>query len=258
MCIRDSIEIMKSILILLAVATLGSAQNRCPEIVCNETVAKDGLCSRWVSKKLFMNMCKKDQFCFLPLDVAKEGHCVKMNEMPRLLPGEYCDSNKQCLHGSICEKNVCKGNEKGKPCNIDENCDVELYCDSTKRCAAPTKDCSKTGKCKSNEVCLKGACVTIGQLKDGVDSTVPGACRSYYVRDKKCAEGPRLHENDRLMCPYDEQCRYNHRGKEVFSSKCICSGSLAVGAFCAPGLGDVDTSGVSLGIIIVRGLYGIR
>lgn len=240
---------MKSILILLAVAALSSAQSQCPEIVCNKTVAKDGLCSRWVSKRLFMNMCEKDQFCSLPLDLTKEGHCVKVSETPRLLPGEYCEYNKQCLHGNICEKSVCRGNEKGKPCMVDGNCDVELYCNSAKRCTAPTKDCSKTGKCKSNEICLEGVCVILGQLKNGSHSTVPGACRSYYVRDGKCAEGPRLHENDRFMCPHDEQCRYMRGHKVLFASKCICSGSLAVRAFCAPGLGDIDTRDVSVGLM---------
>jgi len=232
------------------------AITECPDIICNESSMNGSVCAKWDEKSLILNKCKEDEICVLPLNITEDGNCQKIDETATLLPGEYCTNPKQCLYENECANNVCKGKKPNEDCTHDGNCDVELHCNSKKKCANSADSCSETEKCKSNQICLYGKCVILGQLEDGKESVVTGACRSYYIHDGKCTEGPKLHGNDKFMCPYTEQCRYYWtHNNSMFLSRCICSGDAAINAFCSPGQGDIDTSDVYVCVKIVCELH---
>ena len=78
------------------------------------------------------------------------------------------------------------------------------------------------------------------QLDNEKNSSVPGACKSYYSHEGKCKKGPRLHNNDKFKCPYNGKCRYLKYDNTVYEKECLCSGNDDGIGFCSLGQNDID------------------
>jgi len=228
-----------SLLTLLLTGVLLVRMMECPVYSCTGNVKEGEVCANWITEGMDMKTCADKGFiCQLPSGMEEEGLCIAKDSLASLLPGEYCEKSSQCLYGGECKGNVCEGKKKGGACTLDEECDVEMYCEN-QECQEADKDSCESGKkCTSNKLCYKGKCHMIGQLDDGQASEIPGLCKSYYIKQKKCSPGPKLNHDKK--CPTDGECKYSDETK----TPCLCAKSPSSEKFCPPGKGDLDLSKV--------------
>ena len=230
--------------LIFCLLSFGALGTDCPKYICNRTsVGKDEMCTFWRYNDLHISPCSdNDLICVLPSGMEDNGICTNKNEVPSALPGDYCTNDEQCLYESKCLGNVCKGMKANDSCILDEHCDVELYCDGAK-CKEPQENCTKEGECASNKMCYGGKCVALFSLDNNANSTIPGICKSYYVEDTKCVEGPTLVNKETLNCPNTSSCTYKVLDKE-FNKSCICGQTENGSRFCPLEKGDFYVSKV--------------
>lgn len=205
-------------------------------------------CSEVNDDTITLKVCDNSKLCdFHPEN--KSNNCVQF--VKNRYPGEYCDYSKECINGA-CVKNHCFINDTNS-CEYNEHCNANYFCNSEKKCSkvAGDGDNCASSKCDVGLVCLTNkngtkTCVKIGSLSLGNDSSSPAACRTYYVVDGKCAEGPKLlgfNENNRLPTKCKENCTYTI-GSNKYITSCVSEKSADATLLCNPGIGDIDASKV--------------
>ena len=243
---------MKNLKFFLAVICTAYAYTfDCLNYTCNINPVDLGeVCAAQYINKLELNKCKENSVCER-IEYDNPSTCVKLEiSKGSLLPGERCDANDQCI-SEDCNKedsiSVCKGKLKGKDCERTNQCDRGLYC-KDKKCEETGEGCNDNGEgCSANEICTKKdkKCVKIASKKNNEDSSVPAECQSYYHKDGKCIEGPKLKNLYERECPEDGKCRYLIGGNEI-NTTCVCVKDNIKKKRCAPGRGDIDTNAVIL------------
>jgi len=227
------------LLIFVLIVSVISSQKNCLKYACNSTVITKGICAIRDVEGFNLTRCGYGFLCVPSYHFGYERSCVETIKHPNLYPGDHCEYHPQCLHGSKCINNICKGKEAGKICYADGECDVELYCNET--CKRVGDSCDNGERCASHKVCHRGKCILLGTLANGQSADIPEVCASYYIDNGKCSHG--LHLLHSLDCPEDEKCQYGYKNVKK-SYNCICGMEESGVKYCAPGVGDIDTERV--------------
>eukprot|EP00830_Metopus_es_P013824 TRINITY_DN3487_c0_g1_i1.p1 TRINITY_DN3487_c0_g1~~TRINITY_DN3487_c0_g1_i1.p1 ORF type:complete len:405 (+),score=64.23 TRINITY_DN3487_c0_g1_i1:67-1281(+) len=192
-----------------------------------------------------INACNNSKVCDIqPSDLPIK--CTDYYNYPFRYPGENCRHNAECKRGTCSVNMTCTGGSKGDTCTDDLDCGPRLYCDSeTQTCArALTKDADCTnGKCDTPYVCNNKKCTSIGSLQIGDIATSPAACKSFYIKDSLCHEGPKLvrNESDPKSGPIEctEKCTYK-LADVPYDEPCLCGKTDQMKGYCSPGRAEID------------------
>eukprot|EP00826_Nyctotherus_ovalis_P003074 TRINITY_DN10617_c0_g2_i2.p1 TRINITY_DN10617_c0_g2~~TRINITY_DN10617_c0_g2_i2.p1 ORF type:complete len:229 (+),score=52.04 TRINITY_DN10617_c0_g2_i2:696-1382(+) len=226
---------MKVMWLFVALAA-GCLAMKCADYKCGNNNSNEGECITWTVTGMTIIPCKDGLACLM--DNKGVGMCKKPGDIKGKYAGEYCESNPQCRTDN-CVNNVCVGKKDGK-CTTHADCDVEQFCDKEK-CAKIEGACSVANNkpCKSNEVCNGDVCVRLASIDNGKPSQVPAACKSYYIKDKKCEQGPTLKREDKGMCVYQV-------GKDPeYTDTKVCVRDSKGSSFCDPGRGKMNINDVN-------------
>ena len=238
------------LLILIPLAVLCANSGECAKYVCSKEFSTDTACAKQSFDNgavIKLRKCSDEsKVCDIKEVEDEEGLCSASYSTPKFFPGEYCRADSEC-YSLKCHNNTCVGHSLGGSCQEDVECDSGLYC-AQGQCVSALgagKTCSEEIKCKANLVCDAGTCVLIGSKKDGEDSSMQGACASFFASNGKCKHGPTLiDQGGRTKCPASGQCEYNVKDEKGFSLPCTCGMTENGDSFCEPGRGDVDISAV--------------
>lgn len=213
-----------------------------------------GSCSKFELKDgkptLFLGECDKDKYCHY-LFSDKVENCS--DTPPKKYPGEFCEKKEECLSNN-CTKNVCNATKiESMECSSHAECDVGFYCGKKKTCVKlkdHNETCSKDEPCKVSMVCSNSKCVGRGTIKDGGEASVPEACESFYLKEKKCQEGPKLANTEKKCKDENTTCTYKYTNNETaFIRRCKCGVTEDGSSYCAPGIGDINIEPVLFVII---------
>lgn len=218
----------------------------CPKYFCSKhSVGEGKVCASWADNGLYMHPCSGDNLvCVMPSGMEDDGVCTNNDKVPSSLPGDYCVNSNQCMYGSVCKGNVCKGKSENEHCTLDEHCDVEMYC-KLGRCRSVGDSCKDNEKCASDKLCHNGVCVALFSLENGANATVPGVCKSYYASGGVCRPGPTLVDKETLACPKSRLCTYKTFNGS-FSRPCSCSKTEEGSLYCPLEKGDFYIHRVTL------------
>ena len=193
--------------------------------------------------------CPESKVCDLHLGTEPD-HCNAFYTTPSKYPGEYAANETECFGGIYDkEKKICLGKKLNDTCSGDIDCGPKLFC-SSQICVPALKEgeaCGAAAKCDAHLVCNKGNCTKVGSLKEDIEASAPAACKSFYIMNGRCHEGPKLltsngkKAEEPIECPGD--CTYTLNGTN-HSSSCICGKTEFGRPFCTPGKGDVDITDV--------------
>ena len=245
----------------LVLFSLNYSQRYCPIFFCDISHLKKGVCaSRSIEDEDYhyhLGTCDHNEICDLRyIDTSNVAYCTKYQSVPTLLPGEFCNTDKECL-SSKCELNYCKGLSENENCQSNHQCNQNLYCYKNK--CIPfleennKEDCgndSNSLKCDPNLACTNKKCIRFGSLINGNISDNQFACQSGYIyfdsnlNKSFCSQGPFLEnsEGNPTECPIDSLCKYNltYNGKLLFiNSSCVCGIRDDIDKLCPLGTGEL-------------------
>ena len=203
--------------------------NNCPE----EDVCLNGQCQ---NPCLLANACGPNAKCtpyqHRPRCECKENHMGNPFVGCDPIPDDYCESDKSCPLGNICETNRCVAG-----CRSDLHCHFEEAC-INKVCQNP---CSVYGACGSNSACKPVnhdrvcSCLpdftgdprtSCEKVKPPPECTSDNQCLLGQICDfEKCVSGCRTSSN----CPSEESCV-----RDQCLNACSISGACGKGASCTP------------------------
>jgi len=246
---------MDSLLLAFLLLPFYASADACPIYTCNQNLPQDVCLSRREeSGHIFidLNICKESKVCDI-YNILEDAKCKATYSYPLKYPGEYCHHNGECF-SFRCDNysKRCIGNPGGKECESDANCSNGLYCSDKNLCTQTKQDgqmCSEFEKCAAHLVCSKGTCTPMLSLENGERTDLPFACKSYFVLDGVCKEGPKLRreENDPESGPIPcnrGNCTYL-LGESELVEPCQCGMTETEEQYCRPGIGDVDLADVN-------------
>jgi len=242
---------MKSLVILLAITALTYAAENCLVYTCKDDLPKD-VCSTKVINPTnityTMKACEGDnKVCDVRL--KEKDQCADFYDQKLSYPGEYCRNNKECFKGNCPnETHVCTLNPGNTTCEDDLDCNPGLFCKSG-NCVKQkmfNETCGKEDRCHPSFACNDSLCIKVGSGENGQKASSPLVCKSFYVEEGVCKEGPKLtnYTDDGLKCPESNLCTYTI-DKHDFTDKCRCGRNSAGVKYCQPGRGDINMQDVS-------------
>lgn len=191
-----------------------------------------------------LNSCPASQVCDLTTSASESRsfHCQKYFQAAVYYPGEHCENGSECFSG-VCRDCVCEGVGEDGGCGGDVDCGPGLFClldkeekGSCKRAGKVGENCSEK-KCRANLVCDSNVCTRIGSRKRGEKATIPSACETFYIKNSKCTEGPKL-INSGAKNP--AECKYKDTAGDVTRGVPVCGMNVRGDKYCALGEGDVE------------------
>jgi len=231
---------------------------KCPSWNCTDHGDKD-VCMKIISienKTTYeVKPCPESSICNVYDYSGSTVYCVKDIKIKNLYPGEYCKHSDQCLRGD-CDagKKICLLKNTDKTCESDIDCDPGSYCDKGKceSLVAIGDKCNdnvdQPKKCVIDAVCNNEKCTKIGSLDVKNPASNSAACKTFYIKEGKCENGPTLKENEpNLACPKGGNCKYS--GGET--RPCQCGFSEGKNEFCSLGEGDILMNDVNLLLLLI-------
>lgn len=245
-----------------------SVLTQCPIYNCtdfNNTDEKKFTCKKMNDEVFNLQACPKPSlFCDLHYD-TEEDICRESYSKPLKYPGEHCHTAAECYSKSCNNKTeggptVCLGWWINNNCTSDIDCDNTLYCNKEARRCLPwskiDEECGISGKkCGPNGICgTNNRCILIGSLDNGNVTTAPRACKSQYMHEGLCQQGPKLKRTaddpqaGPIECPKEtKKCIYTFTSMSGETSEieedCECGRTEnPQGLYCNPGVGDIDFS----------------
>jgi len=238
--------------IILASFVIGE-KIECDKYVCGGLNTDECAKAEIYSENLmtyYLNPCNDTKIC--PLNFHDQPDICSLDHVhPTKFPGEFCKIGLECLSGN-CLNNTCKGVEAGFKCTSDSVCDAGLYCNELNECEEAKYEnlkCDYKTKCLSTFVCNKGVCTKILSLENGSEASAPLACKSYFIHQGVCFEGPKLQKEEQyedtegpIPCNNETYlCSYVVDGKLKINQLCQCGMADTRDSFCSPGKGDIDS-----------------
>jgi hypothetical protein len=108
--------------------------------------------------------------------------------------------------------------------------------------------CNETNLCQVGLLCVNNNCTKIGSIENGKAAVVPATCKSYYMEDNKCTDGPILNETEKKLevCPSSGECHYSFKGdaNKKITEPCVCGMTQNATGICRPGEGDTQLDDV--------------
>lgn len=229
---------------LIALIASYTSAITCPTYECAKDMETPKGCALETLESVKLRVCGEDkEFCPIrnPPLLDEEITCVPKETVAMLYPGEYCEKSGECLSNN-CVGNKCKGDAEEEKCTKDATCNAGLYCNGTHcvKTALPGASCLEGVRCDPRSICYNGNCTLFASLANNDASSIPALCKSYYVRNGKCAPGPKLAKEFNKTCT-GETCNYDIEGeKEPLEGPCVCGRSTQINGYCQPGKGDVS------------------
>jgi len=226
--------------------------HECAKYVCDSKLPSD-VCLQSKTKQDYiifeLNPCDAPQVCDIH-SMESKAKCRNYYLHPIRFPGEFCRNDTEC-YSTQCDNNTnkCIGRRFEEACVNDVDCAEGLYCENTKKICVKTikenQECNSDLKCAPYLVCHKNKCILKASLLNGEPTSTPSACSSFYIRNGKCDDGPKLQrsENDPkvgpIKCPNEGVCSYKFADNEILTEPCQCGHTESGELLCAPGAGDV-------------------
>ena len=224
----------------------------CPTFTCTKAFENKLTCAtKTIVDNVFsviIKPCDDDKFaCPFTERLDEDDICT---DVPvKMYPGEVCNTGNDCINGT-CKDGKCKSGEVGNDCKTHMDCGEALYC-LNKKCANlvdANGACSDTVLCKVGLACANGNCTKIASIENEKPAFVPATCKSYYMENGACTDGPILNEADKKSetCPRPEGCQYTFKGKpdKKVTEPCVCGMTPNSTGICRPGEGDTKLDDV--------------
>jgi len=243
---------MKIITFILSFAFTFSFPAHCPVYSCDNNTLTGKNCAKINFERenvgITLKGCEGDLVCDVSPFNLQETSCSPYYTTTKFYPGEYCRNETECYSGN-CKNGKCEGKKESQNCTKDIDCDPGLYC-LGKFCkkAIVNNTCGKDEKCAANYVKNESRCVKIGSIDNDQPASVPGACSSLYINSKGlCSKGPKLRENK--FNSNSNKCEYEV-DEIVIEDDPVCGMGENGESYCNPGVGNIDSASVLLGILV--------
>lgn len=265
--IRGSDDCVKNVLYGYNTNPIIPEKMSCPVVKCNENITScfkghNPLKEEGDDITIEMNsICKSYEVCKVlgsssnlinTVFIAEEteGQCENRKFATyHRFPGEDCDSEHQCIEGSIClSSHKCSGREENESCSSNRDCLAGLYCSLTEnKCLTQKKEgekCETGWECVNYLGCYKGVCTKFGTVPSGSlitekEAPFPGLqgrayyfcesgqkdisgnyCTSTYY-DGETEEKYIKGSDDFVKCNKDDLCYYRD-SNGTFTKGCVC------------------------------------
>lgn len=224
----------------------------CPTFACTQNFTNNQTCaSKTIVGNVFSVLIKPcaDSKLACPFTENLDEDDLCAAPVLKMYPGEFCNTAADCIQGT-CTGNICQSGAAGATCKTHLDCGAGLFCLSG-NCTALIGvggACSDTTLCQVGLICAAGNCTKIASIENNQPAVVPATCKSYYMENGNCTDGPMLNDTERKMpaCTPDGVCHYTFKGTagKIATEPCTCGLTNYTTGVCRPGEGDAKLDDV--------------
>ena len=228
-------------LVVIIAAHVGAIE--CVKYECPSKLDKPNMCANITATLTQLLPCSEDStYCPISFNIEDEVFCKPKHKDAILYPGEYCIEKEECISG-VCTGKVCVGAKENEGCRSDNNCNAGLACinEVCMKLVGVGEPCNATGRCDASTFCSNAICVRYGSIENGKPTTIPGLCKSFFLKDGVCVEGPKRVGDAKCI---NDACNYT-LGGGFYLESCVCGRTINADGFCSPGKGDVNLEDVT-------------
>ena len=216
--------------------------------LCSKEILNENTCVhvKDIQEKYnYIQPCKNEDKPYCPFEKAKYGKdalCEKKIEIEKKIAGDKCVKDIDCL-SKLCKQSRCIGSNKSENCEKNEDCNPGLFCSKQKICINQKEfdqPCQNTYECLNNCACNNNKCAFYYSIENGVFSNNADTCKSGFIKDKKCENGP-ISKFKGQPCSSDDECNYvNFNDEIIMKKKCQCGFNGGAFSYCPLSQGDSE------------------